>query len=123
DRELILDQCFRANHTKMIEPYPAFKRLRDLYRFVQEQEVDASRYLSGQYYTDLLTWYHLSWTGETVRRAHEPIVRLMSQGEGFTHAERLEVFQAVGSVTKDVVGRYRKLAASGQVELSSTPHY
>ena len=22
DRELILDQCFRANHTKMIEPYP-----------------------------------------------------------------------------------------------------
>jgi alpha-amylase/alpha-mannosidase (GH57 family) len=123
ERELILDQCFRANHTKMIEPYPAYKRLRDLYRFVREQEVDASRYLSGQYYADLLTWYHLSWTGETVRRAHEPIVRLMSQGEGYTHAERQEVFQAVGSVTKAVVGRYRKLAASGQVELSSTPHY
>ena len=88
----MLDQCFRANHTKMIEPYPAFKRLRDLYRFVREQGADASRYLSGQYYADLLTWYHLSWTGETVRRAHEPIIRLMSQGEGFNVAERREVF-------------------------------
>ena len=32
ERELMLTQCFRANHTKMIEPFTPYKRLRDLYR-------------------------------------------------------------------------------------------
>src|SRR5690242_5871212 len=35
ERELILNQCFRANHEKMIEPYTPYKRLRDLYESVQ----------------------------------------------------------------------------------------
>ena len=47
-------------------------------------EGDPARYLSGQYLADLLTWYHLSWTGETVRRKEEAVVRLMTRGENFT---------------------------------------
>jgi alpha-amylase/alpha-mannosidase (GH57 family) len=122
ERNFLLDQCFRANHTKMIEPFAPFKRLRDLYQFARAQGGDPSRYLSGQYFADLVTWYHLVWTGETVRRAHEPVVRLMSRGEGFTHAERMELFQLIGAVLRGVVDRYRKLAQSGQVELASTPY-
>src|SRR5512136_2324500 len=53
ERELVLDQCFRANHSTMIEPYPAYKRLRDLYQFALAQGTDTARYLSGQYFTDL----------------------------------------------------------------------
>ena len=123
DRNFLLDQCFRANHTKMIEPFAPFKRLRDLYQYARAQGGDPSRYLSGQYFADLVTWYHLVWTGETVRRAHEPVVRLMSRAEAFTHAERMELFQLIGVTLRGVVDRYRRLAQSGQVELSSTPHY
>jgi alpha-amylase/alpha-mannosidase (GH57 family) len=122
-RGRLLDQCFRANHTKMIEPFPPFKRLRDLYEFAQAHGGEAARYLSGQYFADLVTWYHLAWTGETVRRAHEPVVRLMSHGEGYTHAQRMELFQLIGNVLRDIVERYRRLAEAGRVELSSTPHY
>jgi alpha-amylase/alpha-mannosidase (GH57 family) len=123
ERELLLDQCFRANHVKMIEPYASYKRLRDLYEFTVAQGADHTRYLSGQYLADLVTWYHLSWTGETVRRAHEPIARLMGRGEGFTHAERLELLQIVGRVTRDILTRYRRLAEAGRVELSTTPYH
>jgi alpha-amylase/alpha-mannosidase (GH57 family) len=123
ERELLLDQCFRANHVKMIEPFTPYKRLRDLYRFVAAQGGDPARYLSGQYLADLITWYHLSWSGETVRREHELIVRLMTRGEGFTHAERLELFRLVGAILRDTVARYRRLAESGRVELSTTPYY
>jgi alpha-amylase/alpha-mannosidase (GH57 family) len=122
-REHLLDQCFRANHGKMIEPFAPFKRLRDLYEFTQAHGGDAARYLSGQYFADLVTWYHLVWTGETVRRSHEPVVRLMSQGEGFSSAQRMELFQLIGAVLREALARYRALAESGRVEISSTPHY
>jgi alpha-amylase/alpha-mannosidase (GH57 family) len=123
ERELLLKQCFRANHVKMIEPFTPYKRLRDLYRYVTAQGGDPARYLSGQYLADLITWYHLSWTGETVRREHELIVRLMTRGERFTHAERLELLRLIGEILRDTVGRYRRLAQSGRVELSTTPYY
>ena len=123
ERELLLDQCFRANHVMMIEPYAPYKQLRDLFDFAVAQGADHTRYLSGQYLADLVTWYHLSWTGETVRREHEPVVRLMARGEGFTHAERMQLFTVIGTVIRDTVARYRRLAESGRVELSTTPYF
>jgi len=123
DRDWLLGQCFRANHTKMIEPFAPYRRLYELYQFALAHGAAPARYLSGQYFADLVTWYHLSWTGETVRRAHEPIVRLMTQGEAFTHAQRQELLALIGAQLRGVIDRYRRLAESGQVELSTTPYY
>ncbi len=123
ERELILNQCFRANHAKMIEPYTPYKRLRDLYESVITLGGDPARYLSGGYLFDLLTWYHLAWMGETVRRKEECVVQLMTRGERFTHADRMRVFELIGRAVQDIVPRYRRLAASGHIELSTTPHY
>lgn len=123
ERVLIIDRCFRANHVKMIEPYAPYKRLAELFRFVENSGADAARYLSGEYLGDLLTWYHLSWTGETVRRSHKLVVELMSKGQLFSAADRRALFELIGSLIGEIIPRYRKLAQSGQIELSSTPHY
>ncbi|MCW5626053.1 MAG: hypothetical protein KIT73_15175 [Burkholderiales bacterium] len=122
-RAFVLDRCFRANHTKMIEPYPAYQRLLDLFRIAESHGPAALDYLSGQYLADLLTWYHLAWTGETVRRDHAGVVQLMSKGQGFTSADRRQLFDIIGTVVSDIVPRWQRLAASGQIEISSTPHY
>jgi alpha-amylase/alpha-mannosidase (GH57 family) len=123
ERELVLNQCFRANHTKMIEPFTPYKRLRDLFQYILSIEGEPSRYLSGQYLADLLTWYHLSWTGETVRRKEETVVRLMTQGSNFSHRDRLALFALIGQLVTDIIPRYRNLAQSSRVEISTTPHY
>ncbi|HYW90500.1 MAG TPA: glycoside hydrolase family 57 protein [Chloroflexota bacterium] len=123
ERNRVLDQCFRANHSKMIEPFTPYKRLRDLFQYIVSVEGDPARYLSGQYLADLLTWYHLSWTGETVRRKEEVVVRLMTQGVNFTHADRMALFDLIGGLIADIIPRYRRLAESGRVELSTTPHH
>jgi alpha-amylase/alpha-mannosidase (GH57 family) len=123
ERELVLNQCFRANHTKMIEPFTPYKRLRDLFQYIVSIEGDPARYLSGQYLADLLTWYHLSWTGETVRRKEETVVRLMTRGENFTHVDRMALFALIGGLVTDIIPRYRKLADSARIEISTTPHY
>lgn len=122
-RKLIFDSCFRSNHTRMIDPYPAYKRLWELFKHQESHGEAGLDYLSGQYLADLLVWYHLVWCGETVRRSHELVVRLMAKGSHFTLAERRHLFELIGKLIRGLIPRYRKLADSGQIELSTTPHY
>jgi alpha-amylase/alpha-mannosidase (GH57 family) len=122
-RRLILDACFRSNHTRMVAPYPAYKRLHELFNRLQTDGETALSYLSGQFMADLLTWYHLAWCGESVRREHTLVVRLMSKAEGFTYEDRKQLFDLLGELIAGIIPRYRKLAESGQIEISATPYY
>ena len=123
ERDLVLDSCFRSNHNKMVAPYPSYKRLFDLYRTLEPGGETALSYLSGQYFADLLVWYHLVWCGESVRREHDLVIRMMSQNENFDYADRKQLFDLIGQLITGVIPRYRKLAKSGQIEISATPHY
>ncbi|MDP3498482.1 MAG: glycoside hydrolase family 57 protein [Candidatus Nitrotoga sp.] len=123
ERDLVLTSCFRSNHHSMVAPYPAYKRLSDLYKMLESGGSTELAYLSGQYFADLLTWYHLAWCGESVRREHDLIIRLMSKNESFNYADRKWLFDLIGQVISSIIPRYRKLAESGQIELSTTPHY
>lgn len=121
-RKLVLDGCFRSNHDSMVAPFPQYKRLLDLFHAVGAQEGAAPGYLSAAYLSDLVTWYHLVWTGETGRRRQPLLAELMAKGEGFTHEDRLRLLGLLGELMKGVVPRYRALAQSGQIELSTTPY-
>src|SRR5262245_8499201 len=47
ERKVVLDSCFRSNHQRMVEPFPAYRLLHEL--FVQSGESGAGyAYLSGQ---------------------------------------------------------------------------
>ncbi|MFZ2540916.1 MAG: glycoside hydrolase family 57 protein [Gallionella sp.] len=122
-RQLALDACFRSNHTKMISPYPAYKRLLELFTRLQTDGEIALSYLSGQYVADLLTWYHLAWCGESIRRDHALVARLMSKAEGFSYEDRKQLLGLIGELIAGIIPRYRKLAEAGQIEISATPHY
>lgn len=122
-RAMILERCFRANHEKMVEPYPAYLALHELYERLARQGRAAFDYLSDQYFYDLVTWYHLAWTGETVRRGSPLPTRLMTQGMGYSHADRRELLALVGAIVRDTIPRWARLAASGQVELATSPHF
>ncbi len=123
EREVVVRCCFRANHEKMVQPYPAYKGLHDLFLALERQGREAVDYLSDRYCYDLVTWYHLAWTGETVKRSCELVARLMTVGMGFTPADRRALLDLVGEIVAGTIARYARLAADGRVELSTTPHY
>ena len=123
DREHILTNCFKGNHNTMLKPYPAYERLHDLYETLQKKGAGELIYFSEQYFADLLVWYHLAWTGESVRRQNETVMQLMAKCERFSHAERIQLFNLIGELIRALIPRYRKLAERGQIELSATPHY
>jgi alpha-amylase/alpha-mannosidase (GH57 family) len=122
ERDLVLDSCFRSDHEKMVAPYPSYKRLADLCKMLESGRSTLS-YLSGQYLADLLTWYHLVWCGESMRREHDLVIALMSKAENFSLADRKALFDLIGQEVSGIIPRYRKLAEQGQIEISATPHY
>ncbi len=122
-RKFILQACFLTDYTKMIAPYPVYKRLLELFERLQPDGETTLSYLSDQYMADLLTWYHLAWCGEGVRRERDLVVNLMSKAEGFSLEDRRQLLALIGELVSGIIPRYRKLAESGQIEISSTPHY
>jgi alpha-amylase/alpha-mannosidase (GH57 family) len=123
ERALTLEACFRSNEAKMIAPYPAYKRLQTLFLSLQNEADSTLSYLSGQYMADLLTWYHLAWFGEGVRREEPVLLALMKKGSGFTYADRQQILALIGQCLKGVIPRYRQLEERGQIEISATPHF
>jgi alpha-amylase/alpha-mannosidase (GH57 family) len=123
ERTLVLDSCFRNNHARMIEPFPAYRCLHRIYQQCEAGGQAGRSYLSGQYLSDLLTWYHLAWTGESIRREHALVVQLMTKGSGYSLAERQALLALIAAIVRGIVPRYRALAASGRIELTTTPHH
>jgi alpha-amylase/alpha-mannosidase (GH57 family) len=122
-RTLILERCFSNNHSKMLHPFPPYQRLFELYKRLENEGDEGLDYLSGQYMADLLVWFHLSWTGESVRRNSEVVIRLMAKGCGFTRQDRMELFDLIGNLILDLIPRYRALAREGRIEITTTPHF
>ncbi len=122
-RKLILEKCFRCNHVTMVHPFPSYKRLQDFFNVIDAQGEACMSYLSGQYLADLLVWYHLAWTGESVRREHALVTQLMAKGEHFSYSDRMGLYDLIGNLMRGLIPRYKALVKSGRIELSSTPHY
>ena len=122
ERQHAFEQCFRANHMRLIAPFPPYKRLFDLYKAMESQGRDSLMYLSDRYIYDLVVWHHLAWTGESVRRASEVVARLMVKGTDFTLEDRSALLRVIGEQVQHVIPRYRALAQRGGVEITSTPH-
>lgn len=120
-REYALQACFRSNHHHMLEPFAPYRRLRDLQALVGTSDASPA-YLSGRYYSDLVTWYHLVWFGESVRRHHPWLVTLIDKGAGYTLDDRRRLLRLVGSEITALTTRYRALAERGQIEISTTPY-
>lgn len=123
ERCLIVDSCFKSHHEKMLEPYAQYQRLHNIYKALKHEESTASNYLSGQYMADLITWYHLAWMGESIKRHNLLVQGLMSKGEQFTAQERKQLFDLIGQIMQDLPARYQRLAQQGRIEVSTTPHY
>ena len=121
ERDFLVNTCFRSNHATMLAPFPFYQRLHDLYLKLSGENETALTYLSGAYFADLITWYHLAWTGETERRRQPLLAQLMSKGQGYSFVDRQALLALIGEDIQSVIPRYQALAERGQIEISTTP--
>lgn len=120
-RLTLIKACLRANEKRMIDRFPAYRRLVDVAQLVLTQPAILA-YLEEQFLADLVTWYHLAWLGETVRREDPRVRRLLEREHRFGLHDRRELLEVIGDLLAGIIPRYARLAESGRVELSLTPY-
>lgn len=120
-RIMLVKACLRANETTIIKRFPCYQRLADMAKRLMDKP-DEWMYVNSQYMADIVTWYHLGWIGETVRRRDPRIKALMDKGTGFSLHDRHELMVVISELLSGVIDRYRRLAEKGQIELSFTPY-
>jgi alpha-amylase/alpha-mannosidase (GH57 family) len=117
----IIKACLRANKERLIDRFEVFKTLTEMTETALKEE-EKLAYYSEQFFVDLLVWYHLAWIAETVRRTDERIKMLMKKSRHFSIHDRHLLVEVIYELISGVIKRYRKLAESGQIELTMTPY-
>ncbi len=119
-RLALLKACLRAHRKNLIERFAPFLAL---VSFAEQcATLERIAWASDAFMHDLATWFHLAWMGETVRQSDPRIAALSRQGSGFSPAQRRELLELIGELVSGIIPRYRRLAQSGQCELSVTPY-
>ena len=122
-RAEIVHACRRAHAPLMIDVHPRFRDLFGMVMSLNGEKVDKARlaYMNEQFFLDLLSWYHLAWLGHSLKQI--PRVRgLLERDTVFDESARRKLLQIMGEAFDGLLGRYRALAESGQIELSMTPY-
>ncbi len=117
----LMRDCMRANQTRVIDRFVPYRRLVELAGKV-DKDPDLARYVTDEFLFDLLTWYHLAWIGETVRRTDARVRELMDKCAGYDSRDRRTLVAVISELVSGIVPRYRRLAEAGRVELSVTPY-
>jgi alpha-amylase/alpha-mannosidase (GH57 family) len=115
-----LRACLRAQKPRMIERFPAYLALATIAESFGD-ELQAG-YASDALLRDIAVWYHLAWCGEVLRRDSLVVRRLMAKERDFDAADRRMLLTLIADTLAGILPRWRRLAESGQVELSVTPY-
>lgn len=117
----IIKSCLRANKHRLVDRFEDFKILTEM---AEEALLtpEVLTYYSEQFFTDMLIWYHLAWTAETVRYSDSRIKSLMKKARHFSLHDRRLLIEVIHELISGVISRYKKLAEEGRIELSMSPY-
>src|SRR5438309_878416 len=116
---------FAANWGTMVRPYSRYhellvKRGTD----VTGQDLDRlARRFTPQDLLDLQVWHNLAWFGYGTVARHPRLAALRVKGRGFSEDDKREVLALQQDAVSQIIPLYRKLAESGQIELTTSPFY
>ncbi len=123
DGQYLLDHFFMANLDNMIRPYARYFELWQK-RAANVDPVDrALKRFSERDLRDLQVWHNLTWFHPILFDVDHDLKAFLQKGQNWTEAEKQWLLQKQMEVLRQVIPLHRELAASGQVELTTTPFY
>lgn len=119
-RTRMLDAALQAHPQRLIARHAPYRVLAD--HAARHLAAGTAGSLPDAFCSDLLTWFHLAWMGETLQRGDALIAMLIAQARAYTTAQRRQLLERIGSIIEGLVPRYAALARAGKVELSTSPY-
>jgi alpha-amylase/alpha-mannosidase (GH57 family) len=116
EKEFILRYFFQANVARMIYRYPRYRELHDA-------SARAGRFFATQDFRDLQVLSQLAWFDEEFLEKDPEVAELVRKGRGYTTADQECIARKEREILGKVIPVCYEFAASGQIELSTTPYY
>jgi alpha-amylase/alpha-mannosidase (GH57 family) len=120
----MLQHFFLGNRRTMIEPYTRYRSLlQKCTDLTHEYKVhSAIRQLKDQDLRDLQVWSNLAWMGKDLEA--DPLISdLHARARNFTESMKSSLLERQTQLIGEVLGRYKHLEQSGQVEISTSPYF
>ena len=117
----LIRSCLQLPSARMRERFARLRQLAELAEWILAHP-DTSNYLNAAFVGDFLVCCHLAWLGETVRRTDARVQRLAQKAGHYTGDDRRELLRVMHELLRDIVPRYRALAAGKRAELSMSPY-
>ena len=113
ERSMVLERFFPVPTRTMLQPFPRYFEL-------YERRSDASRHsaFTDQDIRDIQMWWSLVWMDHDRRPAE-----LVEKGRDFTESDKANLRRLVQKTIRDIIPEYRRLQATGSIEISTTPFY
>jgi alpha-amylase/alpha-mannosidase (GH57 family) len=122
EHTFILRNFFMANVARMINRYPRYAELYTAH-IAQSAVHDMKGVFGPQEFRDLQVLSQLAWFDEEFLE-HDPEVRgLVEKGRNYNLEDQALMGRKQREICSNVIPEYRKLAESGQIEISTTPFY
>ncbi|HWE52504.1 MAG TPA: glycoside hydrolase family 57 protein [Bryobacteraceae bacterium] len=122
EQTFILRNFFMANPERMIYRYPRYGELYNAWQ-ARKNLKGGSSVFGAQEFRDLQVLSQLAWFDEEFQ-AHDPEVKaLVEKGSQFCLDDQALMGRKQREICAAVIPEYKKLAASGQIEISTTPFY
>jgi len=125
DKRNLLEHFFKANWDNLIRPNPRYHELLarrgyDLGHISLDSIVPS---FSRQDYLDLQVWFNLAWCGYAAVEEYKELRELKARGKGFNEDDKKTVLSVHRQILGEVLKRYRLLAETTRVEISTTPFF
>lgn len=111
---LVVERSFSVRWDRGIDPRPRYAELL--------ARRGAGRFTAREL-RDLECLFLLAWLGFAAREDDPAIDALDAKGRDFSEGDKAELLRAVRRAATGVLDAWRRLAARGQIELSTSPYY
>ena len=123
DALYLMDNFFMAFADAMIQPHPRYFELyqrRGMGVSTGEQALGRFR---EQDLRDLQVWSNLAWFHPLLFEKDAELAEFQAKGKRYTEADKTWLLDKQRDILGQIIPLHRKLAETGQVELTTTPYY
>jgi len=119
----LLDNFFMANTDHMILAFPRYAELYRRRGAGRNTAREALRRFHADDLRDLQVWFNLTWVHPLAVERDDVLRALRAKGRFFTEDDKTALLEKHLEILAEVLPLHRRLAESGQVELTTTPYF
>ena len=123
DMAYLLDNFFMVHPDHMIRPYPRYLELYQKRGLSIDSAARAAKRFTKRDILDLQCWSNLSWIHPVAFEIDKDLAAFREQGRHWSESDKQWLLARQMELLAEVVPLHRELAASGQIELTTTPFY